>query len=90
MLNNHHIVRILREAALQLKHTYNADNLHFVEVNNRTYTAEEFSEFKRDLFEAGAKIQLMLLQYQLPPAAFIDFCKRNASMFWLSGNQRDK
>ena len=76
MLNNHHIVRILREAALQLKHAYNAENLHFVEVNNRTYTAEEFSEFKRDLFEAGAKIQLMLLQYQLPVADFMDFLQK--------------
>ncbi|MCX7637416.1 MAG: ATP-binding cassette domain-containing protein [Cyclobacteriaceae bacterium] len=76
MLNNHHIVRILREAALLLKHSYKADNLHFVEVNNRNYSVEEFDEFKRDLFEAGAKIQLMLLQYQLPPSDFIDFLKK--------------
>lgn len=76
MLNNHHIVRLLREAALLLKHSYKADNLQFVEINNRTYTIDEFDEFKRDLFEAGAKIQLMLLQYQLPPADFIDFLQK--------------
>jgi ABC-type bacteriocin/lantibiotic exporter with double-glycine peptidase domain len=76
MLNNHHIVRILREAALLLSHSYNANNLQFVEVNNRTYAPEEFEEFKRDLFEAGAKIQLMLLQYQLPSEDFISFLKQ--------------
>lgn len=74
-MNNHHIVRILREAALLLNHSYRADNLQFVEVNNRSYSLHEFDEFKRDLFEAGAKIQLMLLQYQLPKADFIDFLK---------------
>lgn len=75
MLNNHYIVRILREAALLLKHSYRADNLQFVEANNRSYTVQEFDEFKRDLFEAGAKIQLMLLQYQLPQTDFIEFLK---------------
>lgn len=89
MLNNHHIVRILREVALLLKHSYNAENLQFIEINNRDYNIHEFEEFKRDLFEAGAKIQLMLLQYQLPVNDFLDFLKKERQYvlaFRQSGN----
>lgn len=76
MINNHHIIRILREAALLLNHDYDPESLHFVEVNNRTYHEDEFTEFKRDLFEAANKIQIMMLQYHLSPQDFKTFIEK--------------
>lgn len=73
MLRNHHIIRILREAALQLEHPYDPDSLRSTEVNNRTYTKAEFDEFKQDLFEAASKMQLMMLQYELSLEEFTSF-----------------
>lgn len=76
MINNHHIIRILREAALLLNHDYDPESLHFVEVNNRSYHEDEFTEFKRDLFEAANKIQIMMLQYHLSPQDFKTFIEK--------------
>lgn len=76
MINNHHIIRILREGALLLNHTYDPESLRFVEVNNRTYHEDEFTEFKRDLFEAANKIQIMMLQYHLSPQDFKIFIEK--------------
>ncbi|MCU0357019.1 MAG: ATP-binding cassette domain-containing protein [Cyclobacteriaceae bacterium] len=70
MLTNHHITRILREISLMLDHHYEPESLRFVEVNNRSYALDEIREFKRDLFEAANKIQLMMLMYQLSPENF--------------------
>ncbi|MCK6616970.1 MAG: ATP-binding cassette domain-containing protein [Cyclobacteriaceae bacterium] len=76
MLRNHHIVRILREAALQLGHEYDPESLRFTEINNRTYSEAEFDEFKQDLFEAASKMQLMMLQYTLSPGEFASFLEK--------------
>jgi ABC-type bacteriocin/lantibiotic exporter with double-glycine peptidase domain len=76
MMSNHHITRILREAALMLDHDYDPESLRFVEVNNRTYGIDEFREFKRDLFEAANKVQLMMLMYQLSPDNFKAFIEQ--------------
>lgn len=76
MLRNHHIVRILREAALQIGHAYDPESLRFTEINNRTYSKPEFAEFKQDLFEAASKIQLMMLQYELPKEEFAAFLEK--------------
>ncbi|NBP67276.1 MAG: ATP-binding cassette domain-containing protein [Cytophagia bacterium] len=73
MLNNDHLVRILRESALLMKHDFNPTDLRFAEVNKRTYSDEEFVEFKRDLVEAGSKVRLMLLEYSLPIEDFKQF-----------------
>jgi ABC-type bacteriocin/lantibiotic exporter with double-glycine peptidase domain len=73
MLNNDQLVRILRESALLMKHDFNPTDLRFAEVNKRTYSDEEFMEFKRDLVEAGSKVRLMLLEYSLPIEDFKQF-----------------
>jgi ABC-type bacteriocin/lantibiotic exporter with double-glycine peptidase domain len=73
MLNNNQLVRILRESALLMKHDFNPTDLRFAEVNKRTYSDEEFMEFKRDLVEAGSKVRLMLLEYSLPIEDFKQF-----------------
>lgn len=73
MLNNDQLVRSLREAALLLGHDFNPLDLRFAEINRRSYSIEEFTEFKRDLVETGSKIRLLLLEYSLPSEEFEDF-----------------
>jgi ABC-type bacteriocin/lantibiotic exporter with double-glycine peptidase domain len=73
MLNNDQILRSLREVALIMKHPYDADDLHHVEINQRTYLEEDLTEFKRDLIEAGNKIRVLLMEYYLDIEAFKDF-----------------
>lgn len=77
MLSNDHIIRILRESSLLLSHSFDSENLRFVEANNRTYGLEEFMEFKRDLLEAASKIRLMLLEYHLEPENFRIFSQHD-------------
>jgi ABC-type bacteriocin/lantibiotic exporter with double-glycine peptidase domain len=76
MLQNQHIVRILREAALQAGHAYDPEGLRFTEINHRTYSKSEFDEFKQDLFDAASKMQLMMLQYELPADEFAVFLQK--------------
>ncbi len=78
-MNNDYIIRILREASLSLKHSFDATSLRFVEINNRTYDASEFPEFKRDLLEAGSKIRMLFLEYSLDNASLSDFLKKEES-----------
>ncbi|MCU0367712.1 MAG: ATP-binding cassette domain-containing protein [Cyclobacteriaceae bacterium] len=73
MLNNDQILRSLREVALIMKHPYDADDLHHIEINQRTYLEEDLTEFKRDLLEAGNKIRVLLMEYYLDIEAFKDF-----------------
>lgn len=75
MLSNDHIIRILRESSLLLEHSFDAETLRFVEVNNRTYSLDEFTEFKRDLLEAATKIRFLMLEYQLELENFRLFSK---------------
>jgi ABC-type bacteriocin/lantibiotic exporter with double-glycine peptidase domain len=56
-----------------MKHPYDADDLHHVEINQRTYLEEDLTEFKRDLIEAGNKIRVLLMEYYLDIEAFKDF-----------------
>ncbi|MBX2961047.1 MAG: ATP-binding cassette domain-containing protein [Cyclobacteriaceae bacterium] len=76
MLTNQHIIRILRESSLLLNQEIDPGRLRFVEVNNRIYTADDFLEFKRDLFEAANKIQIMMLRYTLPVEEFNVFIEQ--------------
>lgn len=76
-MNNVHIIRILREASLMLKHEFDAASLHFVDINKRTYENTEFLEFKRDLMEAGSKIRMMFLEYSFRQDALEDFLKED-------------
>lgn len=61
-MTNHTIIKILREAALLLKHDFNPSALRFVEINNRDYTPAEFAEFKRDMVEAGSKVRILFFE----------------------------
>jgi ABC-type bacteriocin/lantibiotic exporter with double-glycine peptidase domain len=74
-MNNNYIIRLLHEAALFAKHDFDAEELRLVEMNSRTYDITEFNEFKRDLAEAGSKIRLLFLEYNLDKASFNDFLK---------------
>jgi ABC-type bacteriocin/lantibiotic exporter with double-glycine peptidase domain len=80
MLSNEHIIRILRESSLYLEHQYEAYSLRFVETNNRTYTTNEFDEFKRDLLEAGTKIRMMMMEYHLGAETFNEFVAQEESL----------
>ena len=73
MLDNFQIVRILREAALMLSHDFNANDLRFIEANQRDYNNAEFDEFKRDLIEAGSKVSFLFLEYPVADKEFSRF-----------------
>ncbi len=79
MLDNHQIVRILREAALMLNHDFNAMDLRFTETNQRDYSSEEFGEFKRDLLELGSKVRFLFLEYPIAINEFTSFVNEEAS-----------
>jgi ABC-type bacteriocin/lantibiotic exporter with double-glycine peptidase domain len=65
MLTNEQIIRTLREIAILVKHDFDLNDLHTVEINQRRYSEDSFPEFRRDLIEAGNKIRIMLLENQL-------------------------
>jgi ABC-type bacteriocin/lantibiotic exporter with double-glycine peptidase domain len=73
MLNNDQIHRCLREVAYAMKHDFNLEDLRHVEANQRSYTKDEFTEFKRDITEAGNKIRVLLMENQLDEKTFFDF-----------------
>jgi ABC-type bacteriocin/lantibiotic exporter with double-glycine peptidase domain len=83
MLRNDHIIRILRESSILLGHQFDANSLRFVETNNRPYTPEEFDEFKRDLLDAGNKIRIMFLEYQLDQSSLRSFAEQEESLMLL-------
>jgi ABC-type bacteriocin/lantibiotic exporter with double-glycine peptidase domain len=87
MLTNEHIIRILRESSLHLEHQYDAYSLRFVETNNRTYSADEFDEFKRDLLEAGTKIRMMLMEYHLDGETFREFVQQEEGLMLTFSHQ---
>ena len=78
-MNNDHIIRILREASLTLKHEFDAASLRFVDINKRDYEIDEFPEFKRDLLEAGSKIRMLFLEYSLDQESFSRFLDNEQS-----------
>lgn len=82
-MNNDQIVRILREGALTLNHDVNALDLRYVEVNNRTYSDDEFPEFKRDLLEAGSKVKMIFLEYHLELQELKEFIKKEDAQLLL-------
>lgn len=73
MLNNEQIHRCLREVALIIKHSFNLEDIHQVEVNLRTYAEDQVAEFKRDLTEAGNKIKILFMENKLDEKTFLDF-----------------
>ena len=79
MLTNDQIYRILREIALATKHDFNLEDIHHVEINQRSYDESQLNEFERDLTEAGNKIRVLFLEYHLDDATFKDFIRAEAS-----------
>lgn len=89
MLNNHHIVKILEEASFTLKHEFDIMELRSVEINNRDYSPTDFLEFKRDLLEAGSKIQLLVMEYSLDTKSFAEFARNESSQILVFRKQDD-
>lgn len=76
-MNNHSIIRILRESSLLLKHDFHSSQLRSVEINNRQYSEDQFSEFKIDLIEAGSTIRVLFLEQTTRQESLSDFIKQN-------------
>jgi ABC-type bacteriocin/lantibiotic exporter with double-glycine peptidase domain len=68
-MNNHAIIRILRESSRLLKHEFDSVALRFVEINNRDYTSAEFPELKSDLIESGNSVRILLLEQKVSQAS---------------------
>src|SRR5688572_22698214 len=83
------IIPLLREAALALRHNFNPVDLRFVDTNRRGYTLLDFPEFKRDLLEAGRKIDLLILEYQIPMNELAHFLKSSSEPILLFEIVRD-
>ena len=79
MLTNDQIYRSLMEVALVTKHEFNLEDIHHVESNQRSYDESELIEFKRDLVEAGNKIRVLFLEYQVEEKEFKDFIAKESS-----------
>lgn len=77
-MTNEHIIHFLREAAIRLQHDINPEDLRIVGFNQRTYSAADFAELKRDIIEAGRKIGLLILDYKLRKDQFLDFIKESS------------
>jgi ABC-type bacteriocin/lantibiotic exporter with double-glycine peptidase domain len=60
------IIQLIRETCVHLKLPLNQDQLESVRFNQRTYEAEDLSEFKRDLIEAGRKCNLFIIEQTIP------------------------
>lgn len=74
-MNNHSIIKLLRETSLLLDHKYDRTALRFVEINTREYAIDDFNEFKIDLFEAGSKIKLLFMEQYVPENNLKDFVR---------------
>src|SRR5688572_21212937 len=72
-MTNDQIIHILREAALALKHDFDLVELRSIDTNKRSYSPGDFAELKRDIMEAGSKINLLILDYTIPRDGFSDF-----------------
>ncbi len=79
MFTSDQITRTLRETALALKHDFNQDSIDHVNHFLRTYSKEDFIEFKRDLIEAGNKIRVLLLENSLDETSFLRFVRESAT-----------
>lgn len=67
------IIQILRESALALNHEFDLSKLQVADNNKRDYRAEEFAELKRDIIEAGGKINLLVLDYTISKDRLSEF-----------------
>lgn len=77
-MRSDHIVKILREAALVVKLDFNPEELRTVEITNRNYDLSDLPEFKRDLQEAGRKINFLALEQNIPLIELTNFLSESA------------
>ncbi len=73
MFTSSQIVRTIRETAIVLNHSLDVDLIQNVEQYSRTYDIEVFTEFKRDLVEAGNKVRILFMENSLDPKSFWQF-----------------
>jgi ABC-type bacteriocin/lantibiotic exporter with double-glycine peptidase domain len=72
-MTNYEIIQVLREASLSLRHDFDPSILRLVDSNPRDYSPADFLELKRDITEAGSKINLLMLDYTIPLAELHKF-----------------
>ena len=77
-MTSNQIIQVLKEAALALRQHVDPAALHSVEVNKRSYSVSELPELKRDLIEAGRRIGLLMLEYNIPKSTLPNFLKESA------------
>lgn len=82
-MTNNLIVKILREAALNLKHAIDPADLSGTTNNTRFYEPSEFIEFKRDLTEAARRVNMLVLEYSLQPHELLEFVKKSREVLLL-------
>lgn len=86
-MTNEHIIQILREAALAMKHDFDPAGLHMIDANRRSYRPAEIDELIRDLVEAGRKMGLLLLEYKLQSHQLDEFLKESKEPILLFRHQ---
>ncbi|MEQ9426304.1 MAG: ATP-binding cassette domain-containing protein [Cyclobacteriaceae bacterium] len=72
-MNNHHLLFILQESAQRLDQAYDGFALKEIEQIGRQYRIDEVLEFKRDLMEAGTKIDLIYLDNSIEEDGILSF-----------------
>ncbi len=88
-MTNDQIIHILREAALALKHDFDPADLQLVDSNKRSYSPADLAELKRDIIEAGSKINLLVLDYLIPTDAFAGFLDESTEPVLIFKRQND-
>jgi len=72
-MNNRHILFILQESAQRLNQAYDGFAMKDIEQVERRYAIDEVQEFKRDLIEAGAKLNLIYMDNSLQQDEIFSF-----------------
>ena len=89
-MTNEHIIHILREAAIRIRHDINPEDLRVVRFNQRSYSVADFAELKRDIIEAGRNIGLLILDYKLRQDQFLDFLKESSEPVLVFTKENDQ
>lgn len=76
-MTSNQIIQVLKEAALALRQDVDPAAMQSVEVNKRSYTVSELPELKRDLIEAGRRIGLLMLEYNIPKSTLPNFLRES-------------
>jgi ABC-type bacteriocin/lantibiotic exporter with double-glycine peptidase domain len=83
------IIRILQEVCLRQKMDLSGELIQALDLSTREYQANEFTEFKRDLVEAGYKAHLQMLEYSLTGPELRDFIKDSDHTLILFRKERE-